>query len=82
MDVSLRQRRFGWRWRWRGFPPLFAPVCDGEASLTLVVQGDPGQEVGGDMLGFDPRAGAHFSFPSLIEGHVPFATSPVVPVDY
>lgn len=82
MDVSLRQRRFGWRWRWRGFPPLFAPVCDGEASLTLVVQGDPGQEVGGDMLGFDPRAGAHFSFPSLIEGHIPFATSPVVPVDY
>ncbi len=45
------------------------------------MQADPGQEVGGDMLGFDPRAGAHFSFASLIEGHEPLSTSPVVPVD-
>lgn len=81
VDVSLHQRRFRW-WRRRGFPSLFAPVCDGEAPLALVVQADPGQEVRGDMLGFDPRAGAHFRFPSLIEGHVPLPTSPVVPVDY
>lgn len=79
VDVSLHQR---WFRLWRGFPSLFAPVCDGEAPLTLVVQVDPGQEVCGDVLGFDPWAGAHFCFPSLIEGHVPLTTSPVVPVDY
>lgn len=33
------------------------------------------------MLGFDPWTGAHFGFPSLVEGHVPVATGPVVPVD-
>lgn len=81
VDVSLHQRWFR-LWWWRGFPSLFAPVCDGEAPLTLVVQVDPGQEVCGDVLGFDPWAGAHFCFPSLIEGHVPLTTSPVVPVDY
>lgn len=46
------------------------------------MQADPGQEVGRDMLGFDPGAGAHFSFPPLIKGHKPLATCPVVPVDY
>lgn len=81
VDVRLHQRRFRWWWR-RGFPSVFAPVCDGEAPLALVVQADPGQEVCGDVLGFDPRAGAHFRFPSLIEGHVPLTASPVVPVDY
>lgn len=81
VDVSLHRRRFRLWWR-RGFPSLFAPVCDGEAPLTLVVQVDPGQEVRGDMLGFDPWAGAHFCFPSFIKGHVPLTTSPVVPVDY
>lgn len=82
MDAGLGQR-FGWSW-WsrRSFPPFFAPVCDGEASLAPVVQVDPGQEVCGDMLGFDPWAGAHLGFSSLVEGHEPLATSPVVPVDH
>lgn len=81
LDVCLCR---GWLWRWWewGFPPLFAPVCDGEALLALIVHADPGQEVGRDMLGFDPGAGAHFSFPPLIKGHKPLATCPVVPVDY
>lgn len=60
---------------------LFAPVCDGEASLAPVVEADPGQEVGGDVLRFDPRAGAHFGLPSLVEGHVPLAAGAVVPVE-
>lgn len=80
-DVRLHLRRFG-RWWWRGFPSVFAPVCDGEAPLALVVHTEPGQEVCGDVLGFDPWAGAHFCFPPLIEGHIPLTASPVVPVDY
>lgn len=60
---------------------LFAPVCDGEASLAPVAQADPGQEVGGDVLRLDPWAGAHLGFPSLVEGHVPVATAAVVPVE-
>lgn len=81
MDVSLCRRRFGRR-SWLTFPSLFALVCDGESVLAVVVHADPGQEVGGDMLGFDARAGAHFSLPPLVEGHKPLTTSPVVPVDY
>lgn len=81
MDISFRHGGFGRRCRW-GFAPVFAPVCDGEAPLAPAVQAHPGQEMRGDVLRFDPRAGAHFSLPSLIEGHVPLATSPVVPVDH
>lgn len=33
------------------------------------------------MLRLDPWTGAHLGFPSLVEGHVPLATAPVVPVD-
>lgn len=80
MDIGLHQRWFGRRWQ-RRFLPLFAPVCDGEATLNVVMEAYPRQEVGGYMLGLDPRAGAHFSFPSLVEGHEPIPTSPVVPVD-
>lgn len=60
---------------------LFAPVCDGEASLAPVVEADPGQEVSGDVLRFDPRTGAHFGLPSLVEGHVPLAAGAVVSVE-
>lgn len=56
-------------------------VCDGEAALAPVVQADPGQEVSGDVLRLDPWTGAHFGFPSLVEGHVPLPAAPVVPVD-
>lgn len=48
----------------------------------LVVKAGPGQEVGGDVLGFDPRAGAHFSSPPLVEGHEPLTASPLVPVGH
>ncbi|TNN71737.1 hypothetical protein EYF80_018088 [Liparis tanakae] len=34
------------------------------------------------MLRFDPRAGAHFGFATLVEGHKPVAAGPVVPVDH
>lgn len=82
MDICPPHRSFGRRRRRRrGFASVFAPVCDGEASLAPVVQGDPGQEVSGDVLRFDPWTGAHFGFPSLVEGHVPLATGPLVPVD-
>lgn len=73
MHVGLRRR---------AFPSVFAPVRDGETQLAPVVQADPGQEMRGHMLGFDPWAGAHFRFPPLVEGHVPLPTSPVVPVDH
>lgn len=49
--------------------------------MAPVVQADPGQEVGGDVLGLDPRAGAHLGLPSLVEGHVPVAAGPLVPVE-
>lgn len=81
IDIDLWHRRFRWGWHW-GFPPLLAPVCDGEATLAFILQVDPGQEVCGDMLGFDPRAGAHFSLSSLVEGYEPLAASSVVSVDH
>lgn len=33
------------------------------------------------MLRFDPWTGAHLGFASLVEGHVPLATCPLVLVD-
>lgn len=74
---GLRRARIGRRRRGRrGFPP----AGDGEASLAAVPQADPGQEVGGDVLRFDPRAGAHFGLPSLVEGHEPVAGGAAVAV--
>lgn len=67
--------------RGRGFPPLFAAVCDGEASLSVVVETDARQEVGGDVLRLDPGAGAHLGFSALVERHEPVASRAVVPVD-
>lgn len=81
MDSGFHWGCFGRRWQ-RRFPPLFAPVCDGKSTLAPVVEAHPRQEVSGDMLGLDPRAGAHFSFPPLVEGHKPLPSSPVAPVDY
>lgn len=83
-DVRAGLGRGGLRMRRCGrlaFPPVFAPARDGEAQLAPVVQAHPGQKMRGHVLGFDPRAGAHFGLASLVEGHVPLAAGPVVPVE-
>lgn len=43
--------------------------CEGKFGLLRLLE--PGQEVGGDVLGFDPWAAASLGFPSLVQGHVP-----------
>lgn len=45
---------------------------DRERKFWLLQLLESWQKVGRDVLGFNPRAAASLSFPSLVEGHIPF----------
>lgn len=79
LDLCFGRQRLGRRF----FPLVAFPVRDGESPFAafVAVVVEPGQEVRGNVLGFDPRAGAHLGFASLVEGHEPLAAGPAVPVE-
>lgn len=81
MNVCLHNCRFGCLCH--QLPPVFASVCEGKTNMLgpHLMNMHPREEVGGNVLGFDPWAGAHLSFASLVQGDKPVPSVVLAPVN-